>query len=77
MDIDKKINQINIKLNLKKFDEVISECTKLIKKEPNIGILYNIYCNFTLSYHLFYYILINMLYYHNFIDCYSLIFYMA
>ena len=43
MDIDKKINQINIKLNLKKFDEVISECKKLIKKEPNISILYNIY----------------------------------
>ena len=42
MDIDKKINQINIKLNLKKFNEVISECKKLIKKEPNISILYNI-----------------------------------
>ncbi len=42
MDIDKKINQINIKLNLKKFDEVISECKKLIKKEPIISILYNI-----------------------------------
>ena len=43
MDIDKKINQINIELNLKKFDEVISECKKLIKKEPNISIVYNIY----------------------------------
>jgi len=42
VDIDKKINQINIKLNLKKFDEVISECKKLIKKEYNISILYNI-----------------------------------
>jgi len=42
VDIDKKINQINIKLNLKKFNEVISECKKLIKKEPNISILYNI-----------------------------------
>ena len=43
MDIDKKINQINIELNLKKFDQVISECKKLIKKEPNISIVYNIY----------------------------------
>jgi len=42
VDINKKINQINIKLNLKKFDEVIFECKKLIKKEPNISILYNI-----------------------------------
>ena len=41
MDINKKIDQINNKLNLKKFDEVILDCKKLIKDNPNISVLYN------------------------------------
>jgi len=43
VDIDKKIEKLNLKLNLQKFDEVIIECKKLIKLKPNISILYNIY----------------------------------
>ena len=43
MDINKKINQINLKLNLQKFDEVISECKKLIKIKSDISTIYNIY----------------------------------
>ena len=41
MDINKKIDQINKKLNLKKFNDVINDCNKLIKVNPNISILYN------------------------------------
>ncbi len=41
MDINKKINQINNKLNLKKFDEVILDCKKLIKDNPTISVLHN------------------------------------
>ena len=41
MDINKKIDQINNKLNLKKFNDVINDCNKLIKVNPNISILYN------------------------------------
>ena len=43
MDINKKIEKLNLKLNLQKFDDVILECKKLIKLKPNISILYNIY----------------------------------
>jgi len=43
VDINKKIEKLNLKLNLQKFDDVILECKKLIKLKPNIGILYNIY----------------------------------
>ena len=43
MDINKKIEKLNLNLNLQKFDEVIIECKKLIKLKPNISILYNIY----------------------------------
>ena len=41
MDINKKIDQINHKLNLKKFDEVIIDCEKLIRVYPSISILHN------------------------------------
>ena len=41
MDINKKIDQINNKLNLKKFDEVILDCEKLIRVYPSISILHN------------------------------------
>ena len=43
MDINKKIEKLNLKLNLQKFDDVIFECKKLIKLKPNISVLYNIY----------------------------------
>ena len=42
MDINKKIEKLNLKLNVKKFDDVICDCRKLIKLQPNISILYNI-----------------------------------
>ena len=41
MDINKKIDQINHKLNLKKYDETITDCQKLIKAHPTISILHN------------------------------------
>ena len=41
MDTNKKIDQINNKLNLKKFDEVILDSEKLIRVHPSISILHN------------------------------------
>ena len=41
MDINKKIDQINHKLNLKKFDEVILDCEKLIKVHSSTSIFHN------------------------------------
>ena len=41
MDINKKIDQINHKLNLKKFDEVIIDCEKLIKVHSSTSIFHN------------------------------------
>ena len=41
MDTNKKIDQINNKLNLKKFDEVILDSEKLIRVHPSNSILHN------------------------------------
>jgi|TARA_Y100001970_G_scaffold227266_1_gene281156 tetratricopeptide (TPR) repeat protein len=42
VDINKKIEKINSKLSLRKFDEVISECKKLININPDTGVVYNL-----------------------------------
>ena len=42
MDINKNLKQIEKNFKLKKFNDVILECRKLIKKNPNNFILYQI-----------------------------------